>query len=268
MSGKSPEAWAREKLYHARSIWNETGAILARMVPLAFPGAPSYAFIGFMSNGDRAENTTDGNPHQTFHEVGFMGIEAGPRDGPAPNPNPHAPNNSWGLLHNDPLVHAMLDRDATMVPDAWKISVRDQCAVGLVNLLHHASLFSGIDALRPTPGSLWHVATAFMAWSAGSPRTAARYHAHATELAAVPESERWGAFLRIAAQAPPGPLNHSNIAYSALRTMQKLRAGESLELLLAQDAGASLSSWWDEGLSSVDLGVTIDAITRHANGEP
>jgi hypothetical protein len=257
----NPDAWGQGKLTRAISLWQgEVGDAIREMTPAVLPGADATAIVGFCMNGALTENTTDSNPDQPFHEIGLLGTEAGPRSGPAPNPSPLAPDNSWGRLHDHPLVIQLLGRSATMRPDAWKTAPRDQVAVGLVNLRSHAlGALAGMDDLRPVQlGSLWGIATAFMAWSAGSGATGSRYHAHHTELAAAPESERWAAFVKIASEQKPGPHGHGNIAYSALRTMQKLAAGR----LLAEHGGHDVA-WY----GAIDPAI-VDTITRHANDRP
>jgi hypothetical protein len=260
MSTATPDAWARDKAARAISIWNGVAGVALRdMVPLAFPGADPTAFVGFMCNAGQRENTTENVPAQRFHEGGWFGTEMGSREGPAPNPDPHAPDNAWGREHAHPLVVTMLGgRSATMRPDGWKDAPRDQVAVGLVNLLHHAdSAFAGLDVLKPaTHGSLWDVAVGFMGWSAGSPRTHARLAVWRDALAAVPEAQRWQEFVRLASTGKPGPSGHGNVAYSALRTLQKLEAGRQTA------ARAQLPVDWYVTLDP----VLVATIVRHASG--
>jgi hypothetical protein len=110
------------------------GEITDRMVNIAFPGVPVDVFHGFTALAvNHGENTTDATSN-SFHEVGLYQIEAGLRSGPAPNPDPRAPYNSWGELHDSRLIVRMLGRPATMEPNAWRSALEDQIAVGIANL--------------------------------------------------------------------------------------------------------------------------------------
>ncbi len=159
----NPTRWGLDKLSLLKS-WCTGGkhpeiwVAINKMSPQVFPGAPPEVIMGFCANGGGlTENTTDNDPKQTFHECGIFGTECGLRGGPAPNQNPFATYNSWGLVHNNATVRLLLGgRDATMVPDAWKTAVDDQVAVGLVNILREGkSLATKIDhrLIPQDPGS-------------------------------------------------------------------------------------------------------------------
>jgi len=272
----SPAMWAREKLNKMRRWWADqsklrVGTTLRRMTPNVLPGVPAQAIAGFCANGDVAENTTDRNPRQGFHEIGLFGTEAGPHDGPAPNPDPKAEDNSWGRLAANPRVVKLLGRRATMVPDAWKTAIPDQVAVGLVNLLERGlKVARRLDpSIKPnTRGelSIYFVACCFMGWSAGAKGAADHLNRFKSALAAVPERERWGAFLRaVATGIQSGRLHlrglrkHRSVAFSAQRTWQKLAAGE----LLARETGGRVE-WFDTGLGADEARIA-DTITCTGN---
>lgn len=279
----SPGKWARD--YFKPKLWpwwNDQnlvrrkgpehapiGSSIRQMIPLVFPGVPPEVMLGFCANGSLRGNTTEALSSQRFHEIGLFGTEAGLRDGPAPNPRPDAEYNSWGKLHRHPLVVKLLGgRLATMAHNAWKNAVSDQVAVGLVNLRRHGeTVAQQLDpSIRPNIASsnlsLFFVACAFMAWSAGAAGAAKHLNRFAPLMARYPESQRWGAFLKILAeQISNGKINlsglrkHRSPAHSALRTWQKIAGGQ----LLAANTGGNLR-WFDTGLGSEEERVA-DIIT-------
>lgn len=286
-SGKCPDSpfqWGRATLPKMLRWWNDqdlqrgkvaqvpVGATLREMTPKVFPGAPSEAIAGFCANGGVTENTTECGPNappdaacrgQKFHEIGLFGTEAGPRNGPAPNPNPNADDNSWGKLANHPLVRQLLGgRSATMEHNRWKTQIPDQVAVGLVNIRRHgATVAANLDpSIRPnanTSSSIFFVACCFMGWSAGDGRAAKHVNRFKDILARVPEENRWGAFLRALAEGINagrvdlrGLRKHQSVAYSALRTWQKLAAGQ----LLAGKTGGNVK-WFDTGLGGDEASI-------------
>jgi hypothetical protein len=279
----SPGKWA--KSYFKSKLWpwwNDrnlqrnkppedipVGSTIRSMLPHVFPGVPPEVILGFCANGSFRENTTKALLSQKFHEIGLFGIEAGPRNGPAPNPNPKAKDNSWGHLHDHPLVVKLLHgRPATMVHNAWKNAVEDQVAVGLVNLEKHGkSVVSALaSSIRPnTSGPMlsnFFIACCFMGWSAGPPQAARHINRFATTLARYPESERWGIFLKtLAEQIRSGSINlnglidHNSPAHSALRTWQKIAAGQ----LLAFHTNGQIG-WFDTKLG-VDEQWVAEVIT-------
>ncbi|MBP1693333.1 MAG: D-alanyl-D-alanine carboxypeptidase [Chloroflexi bacterium] len=290
----SPYAWAREVRRKMQTWWSDqdlrrvngrwqavanvpVGSALRQMAPQAFPGTPPQVFMGFCANGSVRGNTTECASEtcrkQAFHEIGLFGTEAGLRSRPAPDPNPGGEYNSWGRLAGTDLVRRLLGgRSATMQPDAWKTAIPDQVAVGLANLLDHGRNVSALldPSIRSSgPGSLWFVALCFMGWSAGDGRTAKKHiNPLSSALAAVPESRRWGEFLRLAADGIRsgrldlrGKRKHNSIAWSALRTWQKLAAGQ----LLASQTGGNLA-WFDPGLGSAegDIARVITCAARSA----
>jgi len=290
---KSPQQWAQSNLTKMTRWWKNTdmfggkliqlpvGAKLREMTPKVFPGVPVEVILGFCANGTVRENTTECKPNappnatcrrQKFHEIGLFGTEAGPRTGPAPNPNPKAEDNSWGKLANHPLVKSLLGgRSATMAPDGWKTAIADQVAVGLVNIREQglkvvARLAPSIRPNVSASPSLFFIACCFMGWSAGYPRAAKHLNQFADVLANVPEEKRWGEFLRaLADRAKSGRIDlrglkkHQSVAYSALRTWQKLAAGQ----LLTNKTGGSIK-WFDAGLGANEAAIA-DTITYAGN---
>jgi hypothetical protein len=275
----SPVQWAREKLKKMSGWWADqnvdpqvgklyVGKTIREMTPKVFPGVPAEAIIGFCANANIKENTTEGVASQKFHEIGLFGTEAGPRNGPAPNPDPKAEYNSWGKLAHQPTVKKLLGgRPATMKHNQWKVAIPDQVAVGLVNVRQHGHKVAAMldPSIRPdiTKSSApFFVACCFMGWSAGDGRAARHLNRFKDVLARVPEGQRWGTFLRAVADGiKSGRLNlrgirkHNNVAYSALRTWQKLAAGQ----LLARQTGGQ-AQWFNTGLGANEVEV-METIT-------
>lgn len=241
---------------------NRLGATLERMVPQVFYEAPVSAFLGFTAIGRQTEDTADAPPERraAFHELGFFQTPAGPVEGPAPNPDPHAANNAWGRLATSDLVRRLLGRGANMQPGAWKDLVADQCAVGLADL--HAGMFSCFralpEALWPERTSdQWAVALAFGSFSAGPGTMASHVRSHQQAIQAGYYDQPLSGFAKfvraIIVQArkqgtATGPaMRHANPAYTALRTWQKLASGKAL----AERKGQS-TAWFDLGFSEAE----------------
>jgi len=209
---------------------------------------------------------------QRFHEIGLFGTEAGPRNGLAPNPNPNAQDNSWGKLASHPLVVQLLGgRSATMGHNRWKIQSPGQVTVGLVNIRRHGAAVAArlAPSIRPnvnTSSSIFFVACCFMGWSARDGRAAKHLNRFKDILSRVPEEKRWGAFLRASAGGINagridlrGLRKHQSVAYSALRTWQKLAAGE----LLAGKTGGDMK-WFDPALGGDEASIA-ETITCAGN---
>lgn len=192
------------------------GDTLRAMAPGIWPGVPYEAWLGFTSisygmrprpgPNNATENTTDGVPGQRGHEVGFFQTPAGMVPGPAPNPDPDAPWNTWGRLHDHIWVtrKEALGRPATMVPDGWKTSLPDQVAVGLADLRagsRGVSLCLGPSGVAPEhtlvsgdpSPTTWAVALGFLAFSEGGGSACHWIKPYAARLALVPEARRWSA---------------------------------------------------------------------------
>lgn len=258
------EAWGQSKLSRIAS-WDagEIGRIHRDFVPRWFAGVPHEAFMGFCANGGPNEDTVSPTNSQPFHETGLYGIENGLRNRPAPDPDPSRPYARWAQRYNRPTVVAALGRPATLVEGEWK-RFPDQIAVGLENTRDHGrSVMERIPAnLRAqSESSLWFVACCFGGWSAGDPGFSHHINRVSGDLN-VPETDRWGAFLRAVSKLAPGnPHSHGNASYSALRTAQKLAAGR----LLAEKNHDPNVAWFNEGLGN-DRPSILAAIEARANG--
>lgn len=245
------------------------------MAPIIWPGVPPEAFLGFTSIAGSVNagsvDTADPPVLNAFHEIGFFQTEAGERGGEAPPSDLHATYNNWGLLHDDPLVVRALGHAASMVPDAWKNLPEDQAAVGLVNLRHYVNALSALlpAAAKPTRyDTMYAVAMSFTAFSAGTNGARQLFTRYATQLASVPETQRWQQLVYLLAkdiqsgfQPPGGAGRHGNVAYDCLRTMQKFEAGRQLALSTGGDA-----AWFDLGMGSAQANEEA-VIQRAAFGE-
>jgi len=297
-----PSVWGNGKKAEGLSRFNDFGVEFIRQSNSIFPGVPPEIIMGFSLNGGRYENTTGfrtglpaehrPNPpagvdcapilregqgefnsaslHQRFHEIGMFGVEGGPRCGPAPGPE-GAANSNWTPVAQSSDVQTLLGRPGCTSPGCWYPpgGIPDQIAIGLVNTRN-----AGRSVMRNLPesirasseNSLWFISLAFMGWSAGTGRAANHVEAYASELASVPENQRWGAFLRILANgAESGQITcrehstHACVLYSALRTLQKNEAG----LILARERGGNVQ-FWEDGLGSERVQI-LDTITRFGN---
>jgi N-acetylmuramoyl-L-alanine amidase len=283
---ESPAQWAKGKRKEALRRFDEFGGEFERQCKIVFPGVPPEAIMGFTLNGGVKENTTGfitglederppkrerpplgGIAAQKFHELGMFGVEGGPREGPAPSKG-----SPWAEAADSADVKSLLGRAGNTKPGGW-LSIPDQIAIGLTNTRSHGrSVIKHksfpVQARPATEKSLWFVALSFMAWSAGDGRAAQHVSNFAKELAAVPEAQRWGAFIRLLADAgkkcklKAGPVKHASPFYSAVRTLQKIEAG----LLLATERGVDVS-FFDDGLDTDrdDLHKTLTRLANEGN---
>lgn len=237
--------------------------------PRMWPGVPWEAFLGFITSANLTDNTTTGDPRQAFHEIGVGQIPAGPRNGPAPNPDPRAANNAWGALANTPEIVGVLGHPASMVPNAWKTLPRDQAAMTIANLKRdYASVKSALaPGVRPTVDtSPWAIAMAFSSFSAGAGGAATAFNRFAPQLAGVPDSRKWGALLQALNDGlrngtlQPGNPNHPNPFYTAMRTWQKMESARQLAQGTHGDAG-----FFASGLAHED--DVIAAVLAGANNQ-
>jgi hypothetical protein len=133
LSRVNPYSWGTSKQSLLRR-WNTgpVGSTIRRMSPVAFPGVPYEAFMGFVANGtNRGETNADTalpppyGVSNSFHELGIFGTEGGtladsPR-GQFPGiagSMPLAPartvtHNSWRRLANTSLVRQLLGKAAS-----------------------------------------------------------------------------------------------------------------------------------------------------------
>jgi len=214
--------------------------------PRMWPGVPWEAWLGFITSANLTDNTTTGAPNQAFHEIGVGQVPAGPRSGPAPNPDPRAPNNAWGALASSPEIVSVLGRPAVMGPDQWKTAPRDQAAMTIANLKRdYAAVKAALaPGVKPTvDASPWAVAMAYAAFSAGAGGAARAFNQFGPQLAGVPDSRKWGALLQALNDGirngtlQPGAPNHPNPFYTAMRTWQKMESARQLAQGTHGDAG-------------------------------
>lgn len=232
----TPTEYAQGKLATMRArASGELGALCERWVPEAFGPCPWELAIGASAMATGQTELVPG----PLREIGFF----------------NTPTGTWRTLRTDPLVRALLGRDAIDPEgDAWERAVADQTAIGLADLLRGQRAFAdALPALAPaTPGSAWGWYVALSSWSAGAGGTASHLRPYAQRLASVPGSQRVGAYVSAlladvlaGAFADAADRAHSNAAYSALRTLQKLECARQLARSLAPSA-AELDGWWDQ----------------------
>lgn len=244
------------------------GAAVRRQLALApriFGAMPPQALLGFtaISTGPN-EDTGSAN---SFHEIGYWNVEAGPSSGPAPSPDPRAANNHWGRDANDPEVVRLNGAPASMVADGWKVpagaspdverqKAEMQTAVGLVNLRKHrdAAIRKLQAGARPLdPNSVYGAVVMFAAYSAGDTGAARVFNRYAAAIGrATTDPAKLGAFLeallaevqRLPPSGRPAPWNraaHGNPAYTAMRSMQKVASGRALA---AEQNDAAALAWF------------------------
>lgn len=205
----TPVVYSNEYRGRAQTRWNgEEGRIMRAMVPAVFgSGAPAELFIGFSIGANRYENTTTARQSQRFHELGLFGVEAGPREGPAPNPDPRAWMSRWAQWASTEEVRNAIaavegaPRNATVAPGQWT-SLVDQIAVGLMNLKAHrrgtaAALTAG-GVPTTADNSQWALFIAMMGWTtgAGGVRRAFTHPAVKATIAAAPQDRRLGVAIK------------------------------------------------------------------------
>lgn len=283
MGADDPRAWARDKRSRMERRVREWGDIVERASDILTPGVPVVAHLGFAANGGRDENTTGwiscsdreraealtvgrkplgGDPRTGYgavdsddlHELGAWGVEGG-----------HVPervatgDSPWATLAVSDGVRKVLDRAAVTGSD-WHGAHEDQIAVGVANLARHSRQIRG--KLPPSlawaddakPWCLWRWAMSMMSWSAGTTGAARHVARYERELAALPPSKRWGAFVRLAAMYNGDGRKHARPSYSALRTCQKLEASRA-------HADAAALAWLDDGLDA-DRDAVYAALVR------
>lgn len=251
----TPSRYGRGKqsLLRAR-LSGPLGAYVRRFLPVLMPGGSVAAVLGFTSIGGADEDTAPvANP--VFHEVGEFQTTAGPASGPAPNENPFAGYNNWGMIgsprestrysENARAVRALvqgpqvLGRAAVMTPGGWRgaAATIDRAAVGMGSLvLDRRELARVAPALGAFSNdwNLWQTFLAFSAFSAGPGGAAQAFREWSTDLSRVAESQRFAWLVRkIALEVLRGRVfspagHHPNSAYTLLRGWQKLEAARQL----------------------------------------
>lgn len=246
-----PIKYAESKQRYLDKRWDgELGEALRDMVQKVWPGVPETVFLGFTAFSTSAsENTTEAVENQRFHEIGYFQTEAGLRDKPAPDPDSDGEYNNWGKLHDSELVVQLLGRQACMGHNEWKRAIKDQTAVGLVNLKR--KLESGMKRMpgsaRPqSMSSTWAVPLAFTMFSRGVGQTAKCLSPYAEKLGTIPEEARWDAWeSMIASDIVKGTGSigdkdgKSGAPWAIMRTRQKIDSG----LLFAERKGLS-TDWY------------------------
>lgn len=268
---RSPQVYAQEKLSMMKGWWTTYNADILRITRALAPNAAPEFFMGVASNGGLRENTTGfrtgladertaarpplgGVATQSFHELGWFGVEGGPRNGPAPGPG-----SNWSTIATSEEVRTLLGREGVTAPGSWYEAAADQLAIGIINNRNHGrvvnrSLPANIQAQNES--SLWFQAMTTMGWSAGDARAARIIRMVANDIANVPENQRWGAFVRafytkgldrsILPVAEGGVYDvYNNPFFTVIRTMQKIEAG----LALARDHGGNVA-YFDDGLGA------------------
>lgn len=243
-----PSHHAAEYAAKGARYWSgPIGDAVRRYASAIVPGMPFPLLVAFITPANLTDNTTEGSSvagrSVAFHEIGLFQVPAGPRDGPAPNPNPRASNNAWGELATSALVVSALGRPATTAAGAWRTAPDDQIAVGLANLRgDYASVRSHLEpALQPSSqDTQWGAWLTMMAFSAGGGGAASVVQRYAAQLAAVDEATRATELVRLMANEIACGLamggtagRHSNPAHSVVRTWQKF----ALARRIAADAG-------------------------------
>lgn len=269
---RSPEVYAQEKMPMMRGWWHDYNTDIVRIAHAIAPNAAPEFFVGVASNGALRENTTGfltgladerapgtspplgGVASQTFHELGWFGVEGGPRSGPAPGAD-----SNWTRIATSEEVRTILGREGVTAPGSWAGAVPDQLAIGIINNRNHGrnvnnALPANIKAT--SEDSLWFLSMTAMGWSAGDARAARIIRMVASDIASVPENQRWGALVQAFARhgmdnsilpVQEGGVydNHSNPYFTVIRTLQKIEAG----LSLARDHGGNVA-FFDDGLGA------------------
>lgn len=253
MGSDNPFRWARSKREKLDDMGAEWVEWTTKARDVSLPGVPLAALAGFCANGnqwnttgwkvgdadERAEAERKGrrpfkrgvrgdyggtDRTSDLHELGWYGTEAGK----TPTPVATDPSCPWVTLADDDEVVKVLGREAVK-GGAWYGAIADQCAIGCANLRRHwRAMRRRLDprlrwAEDDKRATLCRWAFAMMTWSAGG-RGAQHVNDYADRLAALPESQRWAEFCRLAAAEDDDGNRHRQDEYSALRTAQKIEA--------------------------------------------
>ena len=284
MGATEPTRWARGK----RDKLDDLAApamleLFTAARDVCLPGVPIAAPIGFCFNGDKWNTTgwkvgdqaerdaavatgrfpfkrKDPSDRSVYgavtrtgdlHEIGWFGTEAGK----TPTPVATDPRCPAVYLADDAEVVKILGRKAKTGGD-WYEADEDNTAVGFANLRRH--WWDAREDLHPSlrwaaddkRASLWRWALASMHWSAGG-RACIHVNAYARELAALPESQRWGRFVTLAAAEDDEGNRHRADEYSAIRTCQKIE-GAVLACERIPEEPWALEWLRDDGLSDAE----------------
>ncbi len=239
-----PWVYADDHLREVQSWANgDLGSYMRAWWPVAFPGTPWEAALGFASNGSPNELVRVAS----MSEFGWAGLTGGPSSEEPPTQLRTA-ENQYLELHNWPFVRFCLGQAACMVPGCWRPAnggLPDQTAVGIASLIDHGDgvreampravapavrspWAGGVQAPPPpyVPMSPWSVAAAFWGWSSGDGRAARQMGE--PWLAGMPEAERfWRLGSHLADRAYAGEVaaaadSHDSIFHAWIRCAQKL----------------------------------------------
>ena len=278
MGSSAPKDWAldkRRKLQRYATVEIDT-TVAARDV--CFPGVPLAMIHGTAANGGDNENTTSwisrspeevaeaiakgrkplgGDPHSGYgkigggdlDELGRLGVEGGHEGKPVAT-DPECP---WVVGASSAEVVKVLGAPAP-IGGRWHGNIKAQIAVGVWNLRRHLrAIRKRLDPRLQWPEddkrvTLVRFCFGRMSWSAGSGGAAKHINAYADELAALPESKWWGAFMRCAGREDSGKLKHREDGYTALRAAQAVE-GAVLALTLGSDEPDALAWLRADGLT-------------------
>lgn len=213
-----PSRYAAEKLDTMRARWNGApGSALRAMGPRVWPSTPLPALMGVTANavGPTERYCAD------FCAIGLYQI----------------PEATWDRLRANATVRALLgNRDAVASAD-FADAIDDQIATGIVSLRRDLDAVSAAlpAALRPSDGSQWQLALAVMAYVVGATGAARVVNVYATQLAALPEAQRFGALAQLAARD-----GSRGQVYPVTRAWQRLACGKALAGALGQN-----TAWYD-----------------------
>lgn len=252
-----PRTYATEKLGILTQRLNDPviGPATKDFAVKVFPNVDAEVFHGFTSFTLSNDEDTFPKANSKFHEIGLYQTEAGTDPHRAPAEEHHLESNNWALLHRHEAVIELLGKPATMINGEWKTALKDQIAVGLVNLrFEHAKRLKsalGHD-FSSDPSSHWFILCVFTAFSRGQGGAKKLIAPHWDTLKNLAENDRWPALRRlVAADIDQGLTGSTNAevktrpAYAIIRTEQKFEAGR----LLAQSSRGN-ADWFVSGYSS------------------
>ena len=289
MGSSAPKDWALDKRRKLQRYATDASARWTRESrDVCLVGVPLAALDACGANGGDNENTTSwisfsererseaiakgrkplgGDPAKGYGNVNSTDLNELGRFGVEGNRLPELVATGscpWIAGARSAAVRKILGRAGVEGGDWYgAAAIPDQIAIGVWNLRRH------LDAIRTKldprlswaddakPVTSWAYSLAMMSWSAGSGGASKHVNAYADELAALPESHRWGAFMRCAARVDSDARKHRADEWSALRTEQKRRAGVLACTFTGEDA-----AWFDDGLTDAERDEVHLALVR------